>query len=175
MAVRWHLFMDNIEEICCYYVSFLRSISLVHQNHHWLTKGKNFYGNHLMFERIYNAAIEDVDAIAEKFVGVFNSDTLNLNKQSHFIQKILVKYANMEPLEGSLKIEEDFIEFSKHFYDVLEKENALTLGLEDIIPAISSNRETAVYLLKGASCEKDASISPVVSRINFLKKLQKLS
>jgi hypothetical protein len=173
MVIFVHFTMERVEELCCYYISFLRSIALVHQNHHWLTKGKNFYGNHLLFERIYNSAQKDADLMAEKFVGVFNAECLDLNLQSKIIAKMLGKYGSMDLLKGSLKIETEFLEFCQHFYDVLDKDGNLTLGLDDAIMSVSSSREEAVYLLKQASEEADMSVSPVVARTNLLRKLLK--
>ena len=173
MVIFVHFTMERVEELCCYYIGFLRSVALVHQNHHWLAKGKNFYGNHLLFERIYNSAQKDADLMAEKFVGVFNAECLDLNLQSKIIAKTLDKYSSMDPLKSSLKIETEFLEFCQHFYDVLEDQDALTLGLDDAIMAVSSSREEAVYLLKQANEDADISVSPVVARTNLLRKLLK--
>src|ERR1700722_7628278 len=99
--------MERVEELCCYYVALIRSIYLVHQNHHWITKGKNFYGNHLLFERIYKSATEDADLAAEKFTGLFGTDVLDLNLQAQMIGKIMGNFASGDPIEGSLKIEKN--------------------------------------------------------------------
>lgn len=165
--------VNSVEELCCYYIAFLRSVALIHQNHHWITRGKEFYGNHLLFERIYNSAQEDVDAMAEKMVGVFNPEVLDLALQSKIIQQTLDKYTSGNPIEGSLKVEQEFLELSQHLYDKLKEEEALTLGLDDAIMSTANSREGAVYLLKGASMED--STSAVVARTNLLRKLQKAS
>lgn len=167
--------MDRIEELCCYYISFLRSIALIHQNHHWVTKGKNFYGNHLLFEKIYSSAQEDVDLMAEKFVGNFNDDCLDLNMQGKIIAKMLDKYGSGSPIESSLEIETEFLEFSQHFYDTLKKNDALTLGMDDAIMAVSSSREEAVYHLKQASKESETPVDRALARTNVLKKIRKIA
>lgn len=165
--------MERVEELCCYYISFLRSIALVHQNHHWLTKGKNFFGNHLMFEKLYSSAQEDVDTMAEKFVGIFNAECLDLDLQAKIIPKMLVKYSGGDPVESSLKIESDFLEFADDFYHKLKAEEHLTLGLDDAIMAVSSSREDAAYHLKQAAKDSETSISRVEARTNLLRKLLK--
>lgn len=165
--------MERVEELCCYYISFLRSIALVHQNNHWLTKGKNFYGNHLMFEKLYSSAQEDVDTMAEKFVGIFNAECLDLGLQAKIMSKMLVKYSDGDPVKSSLQIELDFLEFCETFYYKLKEEDQLTLGLDDAIMAVSSSREDAVYHLKQASKDAESSVSPVVARTNLLRKLLK--
>lgn len=167
--------MERVEELCCYYIAFLRSIALIHQNHHWVTKGKNFYGNHLLFERIYSSAQEDADLMAEKFVGVFNDDCLDLNMQGKLIQKMLDEYGNGDPVDSSLKVENAFLKFAQHFYDSLKENDALTLGLDDAIMAVSSSREEAVYLLKQASQGSETLLDRATARASILKKIKKNS
>jgi len=167
--------MDRVEEVCCYYISLLRSVALVHQNGHWLSKGSNFYGNHLLLDRIYKTAAEDADAAVERFVGLFGSEVLDLQMQSQMIGKTLEEFSDGSPLDASLEIEKKFIAFSEKFYKLLEKEDKLTLGLEDMLPAIASNRETAVYLLqqtlKGTP-EGNNMSSKASTRIKLLKRFK---
>jgi hypothetical protein len=147
--------MERIEELCCYYVALVRSIYLVHQNHHWITKGENFYGNHLLFERIYKTAADDADLAAEKFIGLFGTDVLDLSMQAQMIGKIMGNFASGDPIGTSLRIEKKFLDFSEKFYRMVKDEGKMTLGLDDMIMAIASNREAAVYLLKQASGSRD--------------------
>ena len=71
---------------------------------------------------------------------------------AELLNKVLLKFKNLEgsPLEMSLAIENEFLAFSKSAYDCFEKEGNMTLGLDDLIMSIASNRETSVYLLKQA-------------------------
>jgi hypothetical protein len=48
----------------------------------------------------------------------------------------------------SLEIEKEFLKFSSVAYDRFEAAGHLTLGLDDMIMAIASSREEAVYLLQ---------------------------
>jgi hypothetical protein len=54
-----------------------------------------------------------------------------------------------------LAIEKDFIKFSKAAYECFERENTMTLGLDDFIMATSSEREEAMYLLTRAQGGED--------------------
>lgn len=166
--------MERVEELCCYYISFLRAIGLLHQNNHWLSKGKNFYGQHLLFERIYKSAQEDVDLAAEKFVGLFNEECLDLNAQSKLIQKTLEKFSGDNLIQLSLSAEKEFLEFSQKIYDTLKENDELSLGMDDMLMSVASRREEAVYLLKQSLDEKEI-INTVEARINFLKRFQKTS
>jgi DNA-binding ferritin-like protein len=144
--------MHKCHKVAALYIASLKAIALIHQHSHWTTKGGTFYGDHLLFERLYNSALKDLDLAAEKFLGLFGEECLGYDLQVDLLNKAMLKYKNLEgsPLEMSLKIEKDFIKFSKDSYDCFEKEGHLTLGLDDMIMAIASQREESVYLLQQA-------------------------
>ena len=142
--------MDKCNKVAALYIATLKAIALIHQHNHWTTKGPNFYSNHQLFERLYNSALEDLDTAAEKFMGLFGDETLDYDLQAEFLNKILLKYKNLEgsPVEMSLAVEKDFIKFSKEAYNCFEGESRLSDGLDDMITAIAGNREESVYLLQ---------------------------
>ena len=142
--------MDKCCKAASLYIASLKGMSLIHQHNHWTVKGESFYGNHLLFERIYKSALENLDLAAEKFIGIFGLECLDYNLQTDFLNKVLEKYRDLDgsPVEMSLKIEEEFIKYSKYAYDCFEEEDKLTLGLDDMIMSIASDREESVYLLK---------------------------
>lgn len=142
--------MEKCSKTAALYIASLKAVALIHQHSHWTTKGDTFYGDHLLFERIYNSALENLDAAAEKFMGLFGLDCLNYVLQAELLNKVLLKYKSLEgePLDMSLSIEKDFIKFSQGAYDCFKDEGKLTLGLDDMIMAIASKREEAVYLLQ---------------------------
>jgi len=142
--------MGKIWKISNLYLAALRELALIHQHSHWTTKGPSFYGNHLIFERIYKSATEDADLAAEKLIGIFGGKSVNFALQQSFMHKISNRYSALggDPINMSLKAEKDFIVLSDQFYRFLEKENKITLGLDDMIMSISSNRESSCYLLQ---------------------------
>lgn len=142
--------MDKCCKVAAVYVAWLKAMSKIHQHNHWTTKGSSFYGDHLLFKRLYDSANEDLDKAAEKFLGVFEEECIDYKLQADLLCKIMHKYDKLDgsPAEMSLAVENDFIKFSKLAYDCFEKEDTLTLGLDDMIMSISNNREESVYLLK---------------------------
>ena len=142
--------MDKCSKTAALYIATLKAIALIHQHSHWTTKGEPFYGDHLLFERIYKSSLEDLDLAAEKFIGLFGADCLDYQLQTELLNKVLLRYKSLEgePLEMSLAIERDFLKFSQDAYNCFEDEDKLTLGLDDMVMAIASNREGAVYLLQ---------------------------
>lgn len=150
MPIKTYKNMNQCSKVAALYIATLRAISLIHQHNHWTTKGVTFYGDHLLFERLYNSALEDLDLAAEKFIGIFGDDCLDYDLQADLLHKVMLNYKNLEgaPVAMSLTAEKDFLKFSNDAYECFEKEATLTLGLDDMIMAIASKREEAVYLLK---------------------------
>lgn len=142
--------MENLKKLSNYYVAFLRSLYLIHQNNHWSCSG---YDLHLLFERIYQTAQKDADDAAEKFIGLYGKDFINLLEQSVNIANITKKFADKVEIESSLSAELEFIEFSEKFYKQLKSKSKMSLGTDDLVMQICSNRETAVYLLKQSKKE----------------------
>ncbi len=133
------------------YTASLRALYLVHQHCHWVTKGKSFYGDHLLFERLYQKAAEDADTSAEKFIGLFGAESIDYSEQSVCLSKLLKKYGeyNGERLaELGLKLEKDFLDFSNQMHSELQNSNQMTLGLDDMIQSIANSHEEACYLLQ---------------------------
>lgn len=142
--------MDKCSKVGALYVATLKALALIHQHNHWTTKGNSFYGDHLLFERLYDSTLENLDLAAEKFIGVFGDQCLSYDLQTELLAKVLSKYKNLEgsPVQMSLAAEKDFLKFSKDAYNCFEDEGKLTLGLDDMIMSIASEREESVYLLQ---------------------------
>jgi len=142
--------MDKCNKIAALYIASLKAMALIHQHSHWTIKGAAFYGDHLLFERLYNSTLKDLDLAAEKFIGLFGDEVINYDLQAELLQKALSKYSKFEgsPIEMSLTIEKDFVKFSKDAYNCFEEEKKLSLGLDDMIMAIASQREESIYLLQ---------------------------
>jgi DNA-binding ferritin-like protein len=142
--------MDKSCKIGALYIATLKGIALIHQHNHWTTRGAPFYGDHLLFERLYNDVLKNLDMAAEKFVGLFGDRCLSYDMQADLLFKVLLKYKNLEgsPHRMSLQVEKDFLEFSKTAYNTFEDEGTLTLGLDDMIMEIASKHEEFCYLLQ---------------------------
>jgi len=50
-------------------LAVLRSAAIVHQAHHWQTRGIPFEGDHKLYEQLYNESLEMIDQLAERAVG----------------------------------------------------------------------------------------------------------
>ena len=143
-------YMEKCYKVAALYLATLEAMSIIHKHSHWTTKGESFYGDHLLFERLYDSVAKDLDSAAEKFIGLFGDECLDYDLQTALLNKVLSKYKNLEgsPLEMSLAVEKEFLKFAETAYKCFEEEGRLTIGLEDLLSAISGKREEAVYLLQ---------------------------
>lgn len=159
--------MDRCSKTAALYIASLKAMALIHQHSHWTTKGDTFYGDHLLFERLYNSALKDLDLAAEKFIGLFGPDCLDYQLQAALLNQVLLKYKVVEgkPLVMSLAIEKDFIKLSQDAYNCFEDEDTLTLGLDDMVMSIASQREESVYLLQQVLDKKEAASSKLEARL----------
>lgn len=131
------------------YTAYLRALYLIHQNNHWKCRGPNFYGNHLLFERLYEETQKSADTAAEKTIGLYD----RLDDMQDFVKTVARKYSpenyGGDCVKAGLEAEKMFLRISKTVYSKLEKR--LTLGLDDMLMELASKHEVHVYLLIQAS------------------------
>jgi len=142
--------MEKSCKIAGLYIATLKAIYIIHQQNHWLSKGADFYGNHLLFQRLYESAQKDVDLAAEKFIGLFGDDCLDLGFQNDLLFKVINRFKGLSSdlASSSLKVEKEFLKLSEGAYKAFQDEGSMTQGLDDMILSIASNREESVYLLQ---------------------------
>jgi DNA-binding ferritin-like protein len=128
---------------------------MVHQNHHWTSKGDLFYGDHLLFDRLYTAVVEEVDSIAEKAVGLGTTENVNLALQTSQIMRLVQGYGMSQMIpqptelaKRSLLAEMNFLVVVKNLVDSMKEAGTLTRGLDNLIAGIEDKHEGHVYLLK---------------------------
>jgi len=149
---------DSPVQLMSEYVDHLRALVMVHQNNHWETSGNNFYGNHLLFQRLYEGVLELADEAAEKTIGVF--DTIIQGDVSGIVKRYSVEKpapSMVGPdayIKSSLKAEDDFQTLARKVYLNLKDSSSLTLGLDDMIMSHSSRSEVHTYLLKQSLMDK---------------------
>ena len=147
--------MEKCTKVAALYLATLKALYLIHQQNHWLAKGNDFYGDHLLFQRIYESVQENLDAAAEKMVTLFGDECLDYKLQANLLNKLLLKYGDNSQglVECSLNAERFFQKLSKSAFDCFEREDNMTLGLDDLLMSVANKREEAIYLLTRAAEE----------------------
>ncbi len=137
-------------------LAFLRAESTIHQSHHWQTRGSTFYGDHLLYERLYNDVQGLIDPLAERTVGSGSHLLVNpVNTITHTAVLVQTLYGgvpgNPSPDDlaiVSLRMVLRFLAFQKMVYLILEKRGQLTHGTDNLLQGIADKHEEHVYLLK---------------------------
>lgn len=133
-------------------LAVMRGVSLIHQQNHWISKGQKYYGDHLLFMRLYEAVDAEIDKLAEKIVGLSVSDYVCLVPQvSHlvkFIELFKSELSENTTAKSSYQAELFFMALCTMVFEQLKTVKLLTPGLEQTIGTILENHETNIYLLK---------------------------
>lgn len=133
----------------------LRYLALVHQTHHWIAKGDAFYGDHLLFDRVYDGVIKDIDKVAEKAVGVGNEANVNLPLQISQVMQLCKAYGSPQTVpqtsdlaRASLTAEYNFLKILKACCESMRSQGIDTPGIMNMFEQIADDHEGYVYLLK---------------------------
>lgn len=139
---------------------FLKALVHIHQSHHWLTHGEAYYADHLLFERLYDQTLEDVDGVAEKAIGTrCPLDTMHPGLQARIVSHIVEKYCGdgvqstgsdnpKAYLEVSLLAETQFMACLAEIAKVMKEKGELTRGVDNMLAGIEDKHEGHLYLLR---------------------------
>lgn len=130
-------------------LALLRAIHWSHWTSHWQVKGSPFYGDHLLFQRLYEDIVEDIDTLAEKIVSYYGSEAVNsiaqINMTKTFLELLPKKG---RPIQNGIVLERMLQKVLAQSYDMLKNSDDLTLGLDDYLMALANKHETNVYLIE---------------------------
>jgi len=120
-----------------------------YQEAHWKVKGASFYGNHLLFQRLYESLVEQVDTLAEKMVGKYGPEAVCSSALVPRFESFLGRWQVVGCLhKRGLLSEADFHAVVQKVYNELKALGELSLGMDDFLMAIASEHETNQYLLR---------------------------
>lgn len=137
-------------------VSSLKALASIHQSHHWQASGDTSYGDHLLYERLYNGVLGQIDSIAEKAVAFGGEDLVcpqKLEVQTmDFVSAVCACNSNLVSAGGRLAAQS--LEAEKHFtnllgmvIDSLKAKGQLTHGISNLLEGVADAHETNCYLL----------------------------
>ena len=140
----------------------LRAAAAVHQAHHWQTRGNTFYGDHLLFDRIYGESVGFIDQVAERSVGAGSHLLVHPVIQTKQVGSLVAHFcgdvlSDPEPSTFatiSLTTELRVLSVISMVHSSLEQEGLLTHGIDNLLQGIADKHEEFVYLLKQRSSSK---------------------
>jgi DNA-binding ferritin-like protein len=135
----------------CGVLAVLRAQYLSYQTSHWQVVGGSFYGNHLLFERLYKSVEEQVDQLAEKIVGFLGGEAVGLVYQMEKIHMLCGQWGRIScNHKRGLQSEADLQQAIKIAYEAITQEGMMSLGLDDWLMATANEHESNTYLLQQA-------------------------
>jgi len=134
-------------------LALLRTLRWHYHTTHWRVQGKSFYGDHLMFERLYQgepSLDDEIDKLGEKMVTLYGRDAVASQTIWPEATRSLESAIQQSdcPYRQALALEGEVQQTLKSAYDTLKAEGKLTAGMDDYLLALANERDTATYLLK---------------------------
>lgn len=133
----------------------LRHLYFVHQTHHWVSKGDTYYGDHLLFQRLYEGIAGEVDMLAEKAIGLGCEANVHLGLQMKQLGELCKNYGEATTLPSpselakrSLAAEKMFLAVMDNLATQMKEQGTLSRGLDNLLAGIEDTHEGHVYLLK---------------------------
>ena len=134
---------------------YLRYLAMIHQNHHWVTKGDPFYGDHLLYQRLYAGVNEEIDTVAEKAIGLGSTANVDIMLQTKQIMSLVQGYGMTSTLpqpsdlaRRSYQAEMSFLKATSHIVEHIKDCGMMTRGLDNMIAGIEDAHESSIFLLK---------------------------
>lgn len=130
-------------------LAILRALYHVHQTNHWSVGGPNYYGNHLLLQRLYEGLVPEIDGLGEKLVGYFGPTIVDGVTSIENVAQVVktICASSQDKLLRSLEGERALV-------SALEAARAtgpLPAGVDDWVAATANAHETNIYLLQRAT------------------------
>ena len=136
-------------------LAILRAMHWAHWTAHWRMRGTPFYGDHLMFQRMYEELAGEVDSLAEKIIGTYGGNSVKdehvISDAHRFITACETAVRDGDLYKRALMMETYLQNAIKTTYDALKASGELSLGMDDFLMALSNAHETNLYLLRQRS------------------------
>lgn len=140
---------DVAVEMLQWLLGCLRAQYWSYQQSHWQVKGQSFYGDHLLFQRLYESVQEQTDVLAEKMVGMYGPDAVDGLDVGAKFESFIRRWNDTSCLhKRGLLSEQDFQQICERVYEQLKSMGELSLGMDDFLMATASEHETNQYLLR---------------------------
>lgn len=148
--------MEKFIELSAAYLAQLRLMYLFYQNCHWQVKGKRFYSDHLLFQRLYEGLEDQIDSAAEKIMGTLDSKAVDIFLHLDLFKTLIknfisvddkFKLSEAECIQKALIAEKAFRALSEKLKLTLEEDKKMSLGWDDLIAANYNASESRSYLL----------------------------
>lgn len=132
----------------------LVAASSIHQVNHWNSNGNSFYGDHLLYGRLYDEVQDGIDQVAEKLIGLDMEKFIDVKEIATNVQQIV---QSINPENSSVEIESLILQ---KISETLQGPD-VTPGMSNLLEDLHDTHEGFVYLLK----QRVASSVPAIAKL----------
>ena len=125
-------------------LAMLRAQNWLYHTAHWQTSGPTFYGQHLLFERLYAAVVDEYDALAEKIVQAFGPAAVEPIQAIQRASWLVSEWSGENAVAAGLHAEAALGAAVATALG-LSKDNP---GLQNFLQGICDDHQTNLYLLQ---------------------------
>lgn len=127
----------------------LRVVNWIHWTAHWQVSGPAFNSSHRMFEGFRYHTDSEIDQLAEKIIGMFGPDAVDIFDQQTRMQAKLEMFKDVGCLYlKSLAAEQDWQIIAATVLKILEDVPAHTQGMEDFFQTSIGAHDSFIYQLQ---------------------------
>ena len=126
----------------------LRAAHMVYWTLHWQAKGAPYYGDHLLYQRLYEARVKEIDRVAEAIAALYGADKL---------APVPAWNAAGSVIAATVQTQNPGIRAAEMILSTATRANAAIgqhpsgLGVNNVIAGISDSALEALYLLQQRS------------------------
>ena len=125
-------------------LAMLRAQNWLYHTAHWQTMGPTFYGQHLLFERLYTSLVDEYDALAEKIVQAFGPASVEPVAAIQRASWQVSEWSGDNAVAAGLHAEAALTAALKEAL-ALSTDNP---GLQNFLQGICDDHQTNLYLLQ---------------------------
>ena len=112
---------------------------------HWQSRGTGYYGDHLLYQRLYEARVKEIDRVAEVIAAIYGSDKLMALSAWDSAQRVLANtFAAPNP---GLRAAESILH-AVNAANAAIGSHPYGVAVNNVIAGIADSALEAVYLLQ---------------------------
>lgn len=137
---------DGIGNSLILVLELLKAQYTYYQACHWESGGTSSYGDHLLFERLYNSVSGEVDTVGERVIA--NTGSIDITSQTGAVAEIIYKWVQLgqDYVTTALRSEVDLRLALTTLIDDTNAEKSY--GIANMAQGIFDTHETHIYLLQ---------------------------
>lgn len=117
---------------------------------HWRAKGKNYYGDHLLYQRLYEARVEEIDRMGEVVMALGGPAAVDPVRSWVAVKEIIdttVEASNLNDVQRSIGLVRDALSRIEMTNAVLG-DSPYSLAVNNVLSGIADKQLEALYLLQ---------------------------